>query len=479
MTIGRELRARLVAGVVLGSSAAMAMLAGAARAPAQAPHYAARHDTLRYTILNPFRTYWLHGDDTVGPEQRELSVESHVWGGPAERPRVTIHNQLLDVSRRLQHHVFALEPNGRVRTIDGGAPKASQLSDFLLQLPPTPLRVGTSWTDTVRADGTDAAGPELYQVIRTYNVRQLVDTLGGRHVAQVDAHGTIHYRFGFLVDSEAHKIAWLDVAGPDTEQYLFDTDAGRLLGRRWTMHLVGRGVPPDSPDTVPAGLESVEVVSMSNTPLTRFLLEPLPGADTSLTFQVSNRSIILLHTTARGRTKISASLARNDGLVGVALVDVNAASITGYHATWTDSTSLRTQAVIVRPGSLLLVRHGQPDTSVAIPAGASWGIADDAMNELLTPVLLALPRDGAPHPVAIFRPYAAHWDTGTARVRTRGDFIAVALQLSNEQSPETMVFTKDGDFLFGDNAGPIDSRRVPSDARRIGHLQAALAAVGH
>ena len=471
MTLGRS---RLLFGMGIAAT-----IAGAARVPAQAPRYAARHDTLRYTVLNPFRLYWLHGDDTVGPDQRELSVESHVWDGPAERPRVTIRNQLLDVSRRLQHHVFALEPNGRLRTINGGPPKASQLSDFLLQLPPTPLRIGTSWTDTVRADGTDAAGPELYQVIRTYRVRQLVDTLGAHDVAQVDAHGTVHYRFGFLVDSAAHKIAWLDVAGPDTEQYLYDPQAGRLLGRRWTMHLVGRGVAPNAPDTVPAGLESVEVVALSDTPLTRFLLEPLPGADTSLTFQVSNRSIILLHTTSRTKTKISASLARNNGLVGIAAVDVNAASITGYHATWTDSTSLRTQAVIVRSGSLLLVRHGQPDTSVAIPAGASWGIADYAMNELLTPVLLALPRDGAPHPVAIFRPYAAHWDTGTARVRTRGNFIAVALQLANEQNPETMVFTKDGDFLFGDNAGPIDSRRVPSNARRMGHLQAALAAVGH
>lgn len=478
MIIGHRLRGRLVVCVVLVSTTAMAMLAGPAATPAQAPHYAAGHDTLRYTVLNPFRLYWLHGDDTIGPEQRELSVESHVWSGPPERPRVTIRNQLLDVSRRLQHHVYALEPNGRVRTVDGGAPQASQSVDLELQLPASPLRAGTTWTDTVRAEGADAAGPDLYQVVRTYDVRRMLDTLGVHGAADVEAHGTVHYHFGFLVDSAARKIAWLDVAGADTEQYVFDTQAGRLIGRRWAMHLVGRGVAPDAPDTVPAGLESVEVVSLSDTPLTRFLLEPLPGADTSLTFEVANRSIILLHTASRTKTKISASLARNDGLVGVASVDVNASSITGYRATWTDSTSLRTQAVIVRPRSLLLVRHGQPDASVAIPAGASWGIADYAMNELLTPVLLALPRDGAPHPVAIFRPYTAHWDTGTARVRTRGDFIAVALQLSNEQNPETMVFTKDGDFLFGDNADSMDSRRVPSDARRIGHLQAALAAVG-
>lgn len=465
-------------GLLFAVSTILAALASAASARAQAPRYAARHDTLRYTVYNPFRMYWVHGGDTVGPQQRELGVESHVWGGPAERPQVTIRNQLLDVSRRLQYHVFALEPNGHVRTIDHGPPDASPLVDPLLQLPPAPLHVGSSWTDTVRADGTDPAGPNLYQVIRTYEVRRMLDTLGAHGVAQVEAHGTIRYRFGFLVDSTARNVAWLDVAGPDTEQYLFDTQAGRLLDRRWSMHLVGRGVAPDAPDTVPAGLESVAQVSLANTPLTRFLLEPLPGADTSLTFQVSNRSIILLHTTARGRTRIGASLARNDGMVGVAFADVNASSITGYRASWTDSTSLRTQRVTVRNGSLLVVRQGEPDTSVAIPAGSSWGIADYAMNELLTPVLMAIRRDGAEHPIAIFRPYTAHWDTGTVRVRTRGNFVVVALQLSGEKNPETMVFSKDGDFIFGDNAGPIESRRVPSDAKRLPRLEAALAAVG-
>ncbi|HTL94234.1 MAG TPA: hypothetical protein VL157_01750, partial [Gemmatimonadaceae bacterium] len=341
------------------------------------------------------------------------------------------------------------------------------------------LGVGTAWTDTVRAGGTDAAGPEVYEVIRTYHVQRMLDTLGARQVADVEAHGTIRYRFGFLVDSGNRQTAWLDVTGPDTERYLFDTHAGRLVGRRWDMHLIGRGVAPDAPDTVAAGLESAEVVSMSNAPVTRFLLAPLPGADTSITFEMQHRTIILLHTTARSRSTITASLTRNDGMVGVASVDVSGSRITDYHATWSDTSGLRTQGITVRDSSLVLVRQGQRDTSVAIPAGAAWGVADYAMNELLAPVLLAVPRDGKAHPFAVFRPYSAHWDTGTAMVRSRGGFVVVALDFAGEDRPETLVFGTDGDCLFADNAGPIESRRVPSGAKRFARFQAAMAAFGH
>lgn len=464
---------------VLASSVIAGVMAGAASASAQAPRYAAQHDTLRYTIDNPYRMYWLRGADTIGPARHELSVESHVWGGTASRPEVTVRNQLLDVSRRLQRHVFALEPNGRVRTVDRKPPDASPTVDLLLLLPATPLTVGASWTDTVRAAHTDAAGPEVYEVIRTYRVQRLLDTLGVRQAADVEAHGSIRYRFGFVVDADTRTTAWVDVTGPDTERYLFDTHAGRLMWRRWDMHLVGRGVAPDAPDTVPAGLESAEVASMSNAPVTRFLLEPLPGADTSITFEMQRKTIILLHTTERSHSSITASLTRNDGVVGIASVGVSGSHITDYHATWADTSGLRTQAITVRDSSLVLVRQGQRDTSVAPPAGAAWGIADYAMNELLAPVLLAVPRDGKAHPFAVFRPFAAHWDTGTAMARSRGGFVVIALEFAGADRPETLVFDTDGDCLFADTAGPIESRRVPSGAKRFARFQAAMAMFGH
>lgn len=456
-----------------------ALCAGATGAAAQAPSYAARHDTLRYTIDNPYRMYWLRGADTIGPARRELSVESHAWGGTAAQPEVTVHNQLLDVSRRLQQHVFALAPNGRVRTVDRKPPDASLAVDLLLHLPAAPLRAGTSWIDTVRAAGKDAAGPEVYEVIRTYHVQRVLDTLGAREVADVEAHGTIHYRFGFAADVASQKTAWLDVTGPDTERYFFDTQAGRLIWRQWDMHLVGRGVAPDAGDTVPAGLESSEVMAMANTPVTRFLLDPLPGTDTSITFDMQRKTLILLHTTARHRSTITASLTRNDGMVGVASVGTAGSRITDYHATWAEHDSVRTQAITVRDSSLLLVRQGRPDTTVAIPNGAAWAIADYAMDELLGPALLALPRDGKPHPFDVYRPVPARWDTATAMVRSRGGFVVVALEFANEDRPQTLVFGTDGDCLFVDNTGPHESRRVPSGAKRFARFQAAMAVFGH
>lgn len=456
-----------------------ALVAGAANAAAQAPQYAARHDTLRYTIDNPYRMYWLRGADTIGPARREVSVESHAWGGTAAQPEVTVRNQLLDVSRRLQRHVFALSPNGRVRTVDRRPPDASQAVDLLMHLPGVPLRPGTSWIDTVRAEGKDATGPEVYEVIRTYQVQRVLDTLGAHDVADVKAHGTIRMRFGFVSDAATQKTAWLDVTGPDTERYLFDTQSGRMVWRQWDMHLVGRGVAPDAADTVPAGLESREVLSMSNTAVTRFLLEPLPGADTSITFDMQRKTLILLHTTARTRASITASLTRNDGMVGVASVGVSGPHITDYHATWSEPDGLRTQALTVRDSSLVLVRQGRPDTSIAIPSGAAWGIADYAMDELLAPALLALPRDGKPHPFDVYRPYPARWDTATAMVRSRGEFVVVALEFSSADRPQTLVFGTDGDCLFADNAGPSESRRVPSGAKRFARFQAAMAVFGH
>ena len=464
---------RFAAGV---TAALLAVVAGAS---AQAPQYAARHDTLRYTIDNPYRMYWLRGADTIGPARRELSVEWHAWGGTAAQPEVTVHNQLLDVSRRLQQHVVALAPNGRVHTVDRKAPDASPTADLLLHLPAAALRPGTSWIDTVRAEGKDAAGPDVYEVIRTYHVQRVLDTLGVRQVADVEAHGTIRYRFGFVADVAKQQTAWLDVTGPDTERYLFDTQAGRLVWRQSEMHLSGQGVAPDAPDTVPAGLESREVMAMSNTRVTRFLLDPLPGTDTSITFDMQRKTLILLHTTARSRSSITASLTRNDGMVGVASVGLSGSRITDYHATWADNDSLRTQAFTVRDSSLQLVRQAQPDTSIAIPAGAAWGIADYAMDELLAPALLALPRDGKPHPFDVFRPFPAHWDTATALVRSRGEFVVVALEFSKQDRPQTLVFGTDGDCLFADNTGPRESRRVPSGAKRFARFQAAMAAFGH
>ena len=447
-------------------------------ASAQAPHYQVAHDTLRYEMDNPFRMYWVSGADTIGTPQHELSVESHVWSGPSATLRVAIRQLVLNVGRRLHTDTFDIAPSGRVVAVNHSAPTGAQRVDLLLQLPSTELRVGSEWRDTVSATGTDPGGAEWYEVIRTYHVRRMIDTLGSRGVADVAAEGKIRMRFGFWVDSSAGRAAWIDVTGPVTEQYLFDGARGRLLRRHWSMNLRGRGVSPTGPDTLPAGLRSEELLAIADSPRVRFLLAPIPGADTSVSVNTENGAAILLHTVARGPEKISSSLTRNDGLVGVAAVGIRDSLVTSYSATWADTGfATRAQSISIRGDSLLLARSGREDTTLSLPREGAWGIADYAMQELLAPVLLAIPRDSAPHPLAVFRPYAGHWDTGTATVRDRAGLVVVILDLGGTNGPAVLLFTQDGDYLFGENSDPVKARRVPVNAKRQATLQAAAKAL--
>jgi hypothetical protein len=448
---------------------------GFATAGAQAPaRYRVARDTLRYEMDNPYRMYWVRGTDTLGLPQHELSVETHLWRGSEAQPEVVIRQLSLNVGRSTRTDTFGLAPNGRVEAINHRPPSGAQRIDLLLRLPSSPLGNGTRWTDTVQAIGKDRGGDEWYEVVREYRVVRLFDTLGTRGVADVAAQGTIRMRFGFWIDSATGKAAWIDVVGPVKETYLFDTAQGRLLRRSWTMDLRGRGVGPSGPDTIPAGLRSEEVLTLSNSPRVRFLLTPLPGADTAISVNVDNDGAVLLHTVARTPQRIVASLSRNDGMVGVASAEVDAARVKAYDATWAEAAAeLRIQRVVVRKDSLVLQRTGKRDSVFAVPA-ASWGVADYSMQELLAPMLLAVPRDGAAHPFAVFRPYAAHWDTGTVVARERGGLVLVVLRLSEKNGPETVLLTPDGDYLFGENSGPTKARRVPTDTARQKQLQAAL-----
>lgn len=244
------------------------------------------------------------------------------------------------------------------------------------------------------------------------------------------------------------------------------------------MDLRGSGVSPTGPDTLPAGLRSEELLAIADSPRVRFLLAPIPGSDTSVSVNTENGAAILLHTVARGPEKISSSLTRNDGLVGVATVGIRDSLVTSYSATWADTGSAtRSQSISIRGDSLLLVRSEREDTTLSLPNDGAWGIADYAMQELLAPVLLAIPRDGAPHPLAVFRPYAGHWDTGTATVRRRAGLVVVVLDLGGTNGPAVLLFTQDGDYLFGENSDPVKARRVPVNAKRQATLQAAAKAL--
>lgn len=443
---------------------------------AQRPaRYQIAPETLRYEMENPFRMYWVRGADTVGAPQHERSVESHAWRGSAEHPELVIRQLLLNVSRRSASDTFTVVPNGRVEAINHRPPTGAQRVDLLLQLPSTPLVSGTRWSDTVRSTGTDPGGAQWYEVTRAYHVVRITDTLGFRGVADVAAEGTIRMRFGFWTDSAAGKAAWIDVMGPVAEQYLFDVERGRLLRRSWSMDLRGRGVAPGGSDTVPAGLRSQEVLALADSPRLHFLLAPVPGPDSSVSIRTSDGASILLHTIARAPGHIASSLTRNDGMVGVAAVDLRAGAVTGYSATWADTqATTRLHRISVRPDSLVVTRSGKRDTTLALPGGGRWGIADYAMEELLTPVLLAIPRDGTAHPISVFRPYPGHWDSGTVVAQDRAGLVLVVLRLGEKASPQVLLMTPDGDYLFGEDSDPAKARRVPVNAARQAQLQAAL-----
>jgi hypothetical protein len=88
------------------------------------------------------------------------------------------------------------------------------------------------------------------------------------------------------------------------------------------------------------------------------------------------------------------------------------------------------------------------------------------MQEMIAPLLLSLPRDGTAHPFAIFRPTAGHWDSGTALVRELAGSVLAILRLEGGAEPEILILTADGDYLYGENTGPVKARRVPTHPAR-------------
>ena len=445
---------------------------------AQAPaRYLVQHDTIRYETLNPFRMYWARGTDTIGNPVRERSVQSHLWSGTVDKPIVQVAAQNLSVSRKLGSNAYSLSPTGKVMLIDGKPPGSMSTVDLLIPLPSVPLRSGTRWTDTTTSGiGAGVVGDERDEAIRTFEVARLFDTLGTR-VAEIHGAGTWHMRLSFWVDSAAGRSSWLDVQGPMDEHDLFDVSHGRMLTRAWKMDLRGRGVPPTgAADTVNAGLFSEELERVSDAPRTRFLLRALPGADSAVTIDMERKLPVLLHTVGNDETGVTSSLSRNDGMVGVAHAEFDHSIVRSYDATWADSGETLVTQHISRKGNQLLVRRsGAADDRLPIPEGA-WGVADYSMQELLAPTLLVIPRDGAAHPFAVYRPFSGHWDTGTATVRMRADALVCVLAFGTA-APEVLLLTSNGDYLYGENSGPTAAKRFPLGAARRERLRAILASI--
>ncbi|HEV8411010.1 MAG TPA: hypothetical protein VGQ30_10895, partial [Gemmatimonadaceae bacterium] len=287
----------------------------AAAAHAQSMQYRIPPGSVDIAIVNPYRMYWLRGGDTLGSPITEKSVERQQWRPAATHFSVVVEQRLLNVSRRFTSDTFSVERNGRVTAINSKPPGLNGRVDLLLRLPNSSLRVGTRWTDTLNSDSDGIAGKHRYDVRRAYEVKRELDTLG-HHVLEVRASGHVDYRDGWWLDSLRGTTGWIDVAGPLTEQFLFDARGGQLIARSWSMDLRGHGAIPGERggmDTLPAGLLSSETQSRIDASLAASVGRDLPRGDTSMT---TVGGPILLHSVRRFADTIESGFARNGGLVG-------------------------------------------------------------------------------------------------------------------------------------------------------------------
>ena len=461
-------------------TAAYLCLSGLAQFAAGQKGYLPPADTSFVLIVNPYRMYWVRKGDTLSQPVHTVSVEAQHWRQDGQLQQVIVKQLQLDVRRRAKVDTFAITPLGAVQQINGHAPGLNERVDFLPRLPgraPTP---GLTWADTL--ESPQRSGPRrdgLYVVTRIYHVSRLFDSTGTRF-AELAAIGTVHYRDSWWVDSTAGTFASLDVTGPDTEGGVFAVQEGRLLRWAWSMNLTGRGtLPGDSGriDTTAAGLVSGETQRVISSSRAHLLTRPLPGTDSAVTL---NTGPVLLHTVLRHPQEVEAGMARNDGMIGTAHARFAEGVVQSYEALWTDTAAVPREIRLVVTGDTLRIREvGHPDSNVAIPQDW-WGVADYAMNEFLVPTFLGHPADGVAVPFAVYRPYARHWDVGTASVRPLGENFLASYRLGSDTLPTYLLITKDGDLLMAENSGPTGAQRVPTEGSpRRAQLDAILKTLQH
>jgi len=69
-------------------------------------------------------------------------------------------------------------------------------------------------------------------------------------------------------------------------------------------------------------------------------------------------------------------------------------------------------------------------------------------QEMLVPVLLTLPRDNSPHPVAVYRPYEGRWTVWQTQVRETEGVYVIHMVVSPQDPEEILVVSKSGDLLL-------------------------------
>jgi hypothetical protein len=186
---------------------------------------------------------------------------------------------------------------------------------------------------------------------------------------------------------------------------------------------------------------------------------------------------VQLHTSERGGDTLRAALARGDGLLGTARLEVDRRGRPRrYEAVWTDSTPEVGRQVVERWGDSLLL-SGQFIRRFRVPDSA-WTVADHGFPELLVPVLLSLPPDSSGHALRVFRPYLNVWEDGRATLRRLGDGHLALVQMGRDTVPTVYVIGPRGDLLLVFRRDLPGSETAPAAASpRRAELERLLAAV--
>jgi hypothetical protein len=425
--------------------------AGAAPVSLRGAHYSAPADTLHYGFWQQQTLYYVRGRDTLRLPGQTFLVRAQEWSGAPNGLHITQQRTCVGAARCELADTFVVSPRGHL--IAG----ADRVRHVLMPLPEArQLTPGTQWADSAILDSAGIVA----DVHRTFRVQRVIESQG-RSLAEIVADGTFHLHGD--VHSDSIRSIWIDVSGPMRETHWFDVRAGVLVSNFVTARLSGWGTIPNASggvDTLPAGL----ILDIKDRSITaeraHLLVRALPGRDSSVT--MSAQTVLFLHTVRRDGDEIDAGLARPDGWVRTATEHFQGGRPLSYDAVWSD-TSVRccTTRHIERRGDSLYVRRETKDTTVAVPQ-VTWAVCDAMTQEFLVPVLLTLPRDNAPHPVAIYRPYDGKWTVWQAAVRETEGVYVIRMSVGAQDPEELLVVTKSGDLLFAEQPrGPDAWMRMP------------------
>ncbi len=437
-------------------------------APAAAQEYSTyqpQADAIWYQTDNPFRLYWVRGGDTIGTPYRNVGVERHSWRMNGDQLVDVVTDHALDTRRQVKEDTFLVSPRGQVLAIRGPGNVPNGRIDLLLPLPAegNALVEGFTWSDSLRQDFSGEQGPMFYGITRHLKVAAVREVNGSR-VAEISGSGLVQFRLVFVIDSTTGAYMWSDMQGPVEETFEFDVSSGRMLARTWSMDLRGTGGLPNADgavDTVPSGLRSQQNMRVVTPERAMLWIRDLPGNDTTLT--VLGQNDVLLHVAEWGSWSTSASVARNDGTVTTARAEFeDGLPVRFYSVQTSPDTSDHIIELEIRNGTV--VRAAQ---AINLPPRIdTYAVADAGMEELLTPVLAGLSRDGAQHRFVIYRPTTNSWTYATVAQRAIDELVLALVVYDGETEPEYHIYTHDGRLLYLERTGQRQRLPRPNDARR-------------